>query len=336
MITEILLLILGLILLVKGADFFVKAAATIAKKLGISHLVIGLTLVALGTSIPELASSVVASLKNSPGLVIGNVVGSNIANVCLIGGIAAIIANIKTNEKMLKRDGYIMLIVSFLVLIFALNMTITWIESIIFLLLYIAYTTFLFDINPKTKKKYHWDEFIRYFFTLRYLITIRNMFNNKNKRKQKRPALFKDFLIIIISGAAVIYGAKFFIESAIFFAKLFNVSDTLIGISLVAIGTSLPELAVSVSAAIKGYGNIVIGNIIGSNITNILLILGVSGLIIPITIVKTTLILIIPFMILSSIYLLIFLKSNWEIRRIEGVIFLIVYILFITISCFAL
>ena len=343
MLTNFLILILGLVLLVKSADFFVKSAASIAKKFGVSEFVIGLTLVALGTSVPELASSIVASFKNASGLVVGNVIGSNIANIGLIIGIAAGFMIIKTKVGMLKRDGYIMLFATALFLLFIFNGTISKLESIILLLFYIAYVLFLFEKRPEYKVKYHFKEFLDYFWNFRYLVTMKSkIVSNFNKKKlsslQKKQlkrlfkaALLKDVLIMIISGFGIVIGAKLLVEKAIFFANLFQIPETLIGISLIAIGTSLPELTVTISAIRKGYGTLAVGNIIGSNIANILLIIGVSGLIFPITIIKSTLYLSAPFMILMSILLLIFIKSNWELRRIEGLIFIILYVVFMII-----
>ena len=293
---NIFLFILGLVFLVGGAEYFIKSAASIAKKLGISEFIIGLTLVALGTSIPELASSIAASIKNASGIIIGNVIGSNIANIGLIIGIAATIAVIKTKKQMVRRDGYIMLFAAGLFYIFIINGVLSRIEAGILLLLYVAYIAFLIEEQPEFEE-YHFGHFLRYFFGFQYLITIRSrIFGSKDKNKitpkEKkevkelfRAGLIKDFLIVIIAGFAVVIGANYLIESAVFFANLFNIPENLIGLSLIAIGTSLPELFVSITAARKGYGNIAVGNIIGSNIANIFLVLGVSGLILPLAII---------------------------------------------------
>ena len=138
-------------------------------------------------------------------------------------------------------------------------------------------------------------------------------------------------LITVLSGAAVVFGAKYLVQEAIFFANLLNIPENIIGLSLIAIGTSLPELFISVSAALKGYGNIAVGNIIGSNIANIFLVIGVSGLISPIEIIKSTIYYTAPFMIFMSILLLVFIRSQWKIRRIEGTIFLILYTIFMVL-----
>ncbi len=343
-----LLFTLGLVLLVLGADYFIKAAASIAKKLGISGFIIGLTLVALGTSIPELASSVAASIKNASGIVIGNVVGSNIANIGLIVGVAATIALIKTKKAMVWRDGLIMLFATGLFYIFMINGILSRIEAGILLLLYVAYMAFLIEEQPEFED-YHFGHFLTYFFRFQYLITIKSRifaplnkknhrkkpkFTSEQKRKEKelfKAGLIKDFLVVAIAGVAVVLGANYLIEAAIFFANLLNISDTVIGLSLVALGTSLPELSVSITAARKGYGNIAVGNIIGSNIANIFLVIGVSGLILPLSIIKSTIYYTAPFMIFMSILLLFFIRSKWRIRKIEGTVFLILYAVFITL-----
>src|SRR3989338_2051112 len=340
-ITEILLFALGLILLLKGSDFFVKAATSIAKRLGVSEFVIGLTLVAVGTSIPEFAASIAASVKHESGLIMGNIVGSNIANIGLILGLVASFSVLKVRKKMLDRDGYIMLFAALLFFFFIINKNISRIEAIIFLLFYLAYVFFLFGIKAKGRGKYHFREFINYFLKLEYLAKIRDEMASGLKNAKKisfrerkklmelfKAALVKDFLVLVISLAAIIIGAKYLVEEAIFFADLLSISSTFIGISLIAVGTSLPELSVSISAAKKGYDNIVVGNIIGSNIANIFLIIGVSGLISPLSVAKATVAYTAPFMFFTSILFLVLIRRKWRIGRIEGIALLALYALF--------
>ncbi len=347
MLLNIILFILGFVFLIGGSEFFVKAAASIAKRLGVSEFVIGLTVVALGTSIPELASSIVASLKHESGVVIGNIVGSNIANIGLIIGITAVFMMIKTKEGMLKRDGYIMLFAALLFFVFILNGILSRLEAVILLLFYFAYLFFLFEVKHDDKTKTHFRDFIDYFFKFKYLTTIKSKIisgldnkkdvSNKEKKEIKelfKAGLIKDFLILAISLVFVIYGAKYVVDEAVFFAGLFNISTNLISITLIAVGTSLPELMVSISATRRGHGDITLGNIIGSNITNIFLIIGVSGLIYPLSIIKTTLYFTAPFMIFISILLLFFVWRNWEIRRIEGIILLVLYLIFLILLFF--
>lgn len=340
MFIDIFIFAAGLFFLVKGADYFVEAAASIAKKLGVSELIIGLTLVALGTSIPELASSVVASIKGHTGLIIGNVVGSNIANIGLIVGVAATIAVIMTNRQMLNRDGYIMIFASILFYIAILNGVVSAWEAAIFLLLYIAYMIFLLEVTPETKDQFHFASFIRYFFRFGYIMTIKSKLlagkqkadipdpQQKEVKRLFRAGLFKDFVLLTVSGITVVFGAKYLVDGAIFFARTLNLPDTIVGISIVALGTSLPELSVSITAARKGYGNIAVGNVIGSNIANIFLVLGVTGLIVPLKVIEKTITFNAPFMLLMSVLLLLFIRSRWTIRRVEGAAFLVLYTAF--------
>lgn len=347
MIINILLFLFGLALLVKGADFFVKSASSIAKRLGVSEFIIGLTLVSLGTSIPELASAITSSIKHASGLVIGNVTGANIANIGLIIGIAAIFTVIKTREDMVKRDGYLMLLAVFLFFIFIMNRNIARSEGVVFLIFYFSYMLFLFKGKHNKKVKEQFREFIRYFLQFQYITTIRSRiittYRNKrkvkikNKKKVKRIftlSLIKDFMILIASGAVIVFGVRFFINEAIFFAQYFNVSEAIIGITIMSIGTTLPELSVSITAARKGHGNIALGNIIGSCITNIFLIVGIASIIHPLDVSTFSLYYAAPFMILMTLLFLLFLRTKWRIKRIEGITLLSLYIIFMFLVFF--
>ena len=334
-----LILLLGLVFLVKGSDYFVKAASTIAKKLGVSEFVIGLTLVAVGTSIPELASSIVASIQQASGIVIGNIVGSNIVNIGLIVGVAAFLSPMKTEVEMLKRDGYIMLFAAVLFFVFALNGELSMIESGIFVLLYVAYVFFLFEEAEKYEGKLHFKEFITYFFKFKYINSAVQKINGNRNRKsgsgnengRLEGGFGKDILTLVLSCTAIVIGAKYFVDESIFFAELFGVPDTIIGTTLVAVGTSLPELVVTVSAARKGYGSIALGNIIGSNITNIFMILGLSGLLYPIAVAEISLFFTTPVMIIISLILLVFISTGWEIKKWEGIALMAFYAAFLVV-----
>lgn len=348
MFSNVAIMLIGLIFLVKGSDLFVSSASSIAKRFGISEFIIGLTLVAVGTSIPELASSIAASLSGSSGIVIGNVVGSNIANIALIVGCAAIISVVKTESDMLRRDGYIMVFASTLFLLFAFDLLLSRAEAVILVLFYIAYVFFLFEDKSKFEGNSYFREFIHYFVKFKYVGSmsqrVRNGINDYNldkgkttdsgdrkteEKKKELTGIYKDLLILILSGVAVIFGARYFVAEAIFFAELFQLPDTLIGVTLVAVGTSLPELMVTISASRKGYGNIAIGNVIGSNITNIFLVLGFSALVFPLEIAAMSIMFTIPFMIIISIVFLWFINTHWEIRRIEGISLIVLYVIFL-------
>ncbi|MFH0752242.1 MAG: calcium/sodium antiporter [archaeon] len=356
MIIEIILFILGLILLVKGSDFFVKSAATLAKRLGISEFIIGMTLVALGTSLPELASGIAASLKQNSGLILGNIVGSNLENTGLIIGIGAIMMNgIRTKKKLMKRDGYIMVAVGILFLIFIINKTLGRWEAAIFLLIYCTYTIYLLQAKVPTREKEPFMDFIKYFFKLQYLTTIRSRvmtdikhieegLNHTKKKVTKSEAkqitnlftasLIKDLLIMAISGVAIYFGAKYLILEAVYFANLLKVPTTLIGLTVVSLGTTLPELSVTISAARKKYGGIIIGNLLGSNITNILLILGVSAMIHPLAVMKETLNIAVPLMVAMSILLMVLMRHKWELTRTNGITLIGFYIISLAIMFF--
>ena len=385
---NVLIFVGGLLLLVKGADLFVRSSSWIAEKFGVSEFIIGLTLVSIGTSVPELASSLTASFEHASGIVIGNVLGSNIANIGLVVSTAALLSNVRTEELMLRRDGYIMLFSAFLFLLFVLDFRISRIEALIFLLLYVAYLLFLLDKVKKHEEDIYFKDFMNYFFKFEYLFDlktriesgvrgrieekrikekvtesseeterrtkaeeeigaknktgneirtdaeirtgneIRTETENEIENEVKNPSessLLKELIKLVAGVLAIIVGARYFIEQSIFFALLLEVPETLIGISLVAIGTSLPELMVTVSAARSGYASIALGNVIGSNITNTLLILGCSGLVHPLTVTKISVYYIAPFMLFISLLLLLFIRTGWRVKRFEGLILFLLY-----------
>jgi cation:H+ antiporter len=335
MILELSLLIVGLILLVIGSDKFVDSSSRIAKKLGVSDFIIGLTLIAVGTSLPELAAAIASALKGSSGLIVGNLVGSNIANIGLIVGICALIGAIKTHEIMLKRDGYIMLFVSGVFALLAINGVINYIEGLILLTVYLVYVLFLIESKKIIKTKFHFKEFITYFLRFKFIETLLNLSKNNSKKKPvEKKGLAKEFIISAISLAALIYGAKLLINYSLYFSSELGISETFIGLALVAIGTSLPELAVSVSAIRKGFNEILIGNIIGSNIANISLVFGISALIVPVQIAASSLYYLIPAMLIFSVLFLVFIKKEWKINRSRGIILLALYLLFLLFAGF--
>jgi cation:H+ antiporter len=335
--TEAVLLSIGILLLVKGSDFFVRSAVSIAKELGVSEFVIGLTLVAVGTSIPEVGASIAASIKHQSGIVIGNVLGSNIANINLIIGIIAVLWVLKTDRQMLERDGYIMLFAALLFYLFMLNGVISRIEGLVFLLLYGAYVIFIVETRSKRDQVYNFKDFVIYFFQFRYLRTTGKTFSQNNDARKKdtghglrltRP-LAKNLITVVVSTGVIWYGANLLVEAALFFADLFHLPKTVIGLSLIALGTSLPELGVTLAAAKKGLGNIVVGNIIGSNIVNIFLIIGISSIISPLAITQATMLTAAPFMIAMTVLFLVFIRSRWQLERIEAILFLLLYGVFL-------
>jgi cation:H+ antiporter len=348
---KILLFGAGLLLLVKGADYFVKAAASLAKKLGVAELVIGLTLVSLGTSVPELASSIAAAFKGQGSLVVGMVIGSNVANMLLIAGIAAVFVAIGTKREMIERDGFIMLATTALFCVFAWNGTFSRLEAAAMLLVYVAYTLFLFTTKAGLEKQYGFRQFLNYLFRFQYILTIKDGVRAGLSRRKTAKAtavvekkierafqegIVKDLLVMLAGGTAIAFGADLFIGAAVYFAEILKVPSVVVGASVVSFGTTLPEMSVTVSAARKGYGNIALGNVIGSCITNAGLIIGVSGLIRPLGAARAGLPLLLSFLLFACLLLLVLIRSAWRIRRWEGAILLVFYATYAALLYFAL
>ncbi|MBR3824036.1 MAG: calcium/sodium antiporter [Lachnospiraceae bacterium] len=256
-ILEILLLVVGFAMLVKGADWFVEGAAGIASKFGIPQLVVGLTIVAMGTSAPEAAVSITAALKGTADIAVGNVVGSNILNVLVILGLTGLITSVAVQKSTLFIEIPYMLVVTGVLLgMGMLGNSINLTEGIILWAMFILYLAYLFVLAKKGK--------------------------SEEEAKEARP-LWKLLLFALIGGVVVVWGSNIAVDSATAIAQIIGLSEKFIGLTIVALGTSLPELVTSVTAARKGNADIAIGNIVGSNIFNILFVLGTSALIIPIT-----------------------------------------------------
>ncbi len=338
MLQETAIFVLSLFFLVKASDIFVKSAARAAEKLGISEFVIGLTLVALGTSVPELAAGIYASIRDSTGLVVGNVIGSNLANIGIVIGTCALIASIKTKEEMLIRDGYIMMFITTVFFLMMLWGRIGRLSSAVLFLLYLSYLVFVLETRAKTRDEYHFRSFIPYFFRFGYIAAIhRRIIHEIQGAKDMRKARIHDFfeeeshidlLFVIASGIVIVLSAKYFVTEALFFARAFHVPEAFIGVTIVAFGTILPELSVSIVAVRKGFGNLAVGNIIGSNIANIGLVAGTAGMITPLFISTFSMVILGPVLLLLTAMLLLFIKSRWRIHRAEGAIFVATYAVF--------
>ena len=294
--------IAGLVLLYYGAEFLVKGGSAIALKLKISPLVIGLTLVAYATSAPELVVSTDAALKGLGDVSIGNIVGSNICNIALILGLCALISPLKVNEKLLKTDIRLMIASAAALLgCYALNSGVNRIEAAVFLTGCIVYTVWSIRASRKANTE------------------------SAAEIPEIRCGILAAVLMAAGGLAALAGGAKLFVNSAIDLARWCGVSDAVIGLTVVAVGTSLPELATSVVAAIRKEQDIAIGNVVGSNIFNVLAILGIAPLIAPIRtqdISYTDMIL----MAALSILLYPLMKTGMKISRKEGAFLLAVYI----------
>ena len=252
---QILLLAVGFFMLMKGADWFVEGSAGIAEKMGIPQLVIGLTIVAMGTSAPEAAVSINASLKGNAGIAIGNVLGSNILNILIILGISAVLETMAIQRSTFCYEIPFMIFVT--VILIVLGMTgeyVTRVEGIILWVLFIVYLLYLFRLAKK---------------------------GTEEEGTEERP-IWKLFIFMVLGGVLVVWGSDVTVDSATAIAQAIGLSERFIGLTIVALGTSLPELVTSVVAARRGNADIAIGNIVGSNIFNILFVIGTAAIIAPV------------------------------------------------------
>ncbi|MNF33332.1 Inner membrane protein YrbG [compost metagenome] len=305
-------LIAGLVLLVAGAEVLVRGAAKLAAQFGIPPLVIGLTVVAFGTSAPETAVSVQAALDGSGDLAIGNVVGSNIANVLLILGLTALIAPLIVSRQLIRLDVPIMIGASLLTLALAWDGTLDRLDGAILFAGIVAYTGFLI-ISSRKEKAAEDDEFSKEF----------------GLNEPVKPYAWAINLALIVVGLILLVsGSNFLVEGAVSLARALGLSELIIGLTVVAVGTSLPELATSILAAIRGERDIAVGNIVGSNIFNLLCVLGLAALVspLPVSVSPNALAFDFPVMIAVAVACLPIFFAGYRINRWEGLLFLAYYL----------
>jgi len=304
----VILLLLGLILLFIGAEGLIRGSSALALRFGISPLVVGLTVVAFGTSSPELVVSINSSLEGNGGIALGNIIGSNICNIALILGTSALIKPLIVQAQVVKREIPIMIAVSILLFILSLNNEISRLEGLIFFAGIIVYIIISIYLSKKEKNSEVKKEF------------------EKNITKQTRK-LWKSVVFVIAGLGLLAVGAKIFVDGAVAAAERMGVSQVVIGLTIVAIGTSLPELITSVVAAFKNEADIAIGNIVGSNVFNILSILGVTAIINPVSTSDAGLI-DFSLMLLTAILLLPLSWSGYKLSRWEGGFFFAGYVIY--------
>ncbi|MEO1791686.1 MAG: calcium/sodium antiporter [Cyanobacteria bacterium J06629_19] len=307
-------LVVGFVLLVGGAEFLVKGASKLAATIGVSPLVIGLTVVAFGTSAPELAVSLNASLHGQADISLGNVVGSNICNILLILGISSLIAPLVVAQQLVRLDVPIMIGVSALLMLFGLDGQINRSDGVVLFLGGLAYTIFLLYQSRKEKDQGVLDEYVN--FGKRSLSAKETMIN----------------LVAFAGGSALlVVGSQLLVTSAVAIATTLGASPLIIGLTIIAFGTSLPELATSVMASIRGERDIAVGNVIGSNIFNILVVLGLTSAVSEtgINIAKSALTFDIPIMLAVAVMCLPIFFTDNEVSRREGVLLLLYYLLYI-------
>lgn len=311
---EYVWLILGFVLLIKGADWFVDGASALSKKFGIPSVVIGLTVVAFGTSMPEASVSISAALSQSSGISIGNVVGSNLFNLLVVAGASAVFCPIRVDKSIIKKD-----------MPFSFIITLA--------LLFLSFSVFP-SSTPDNVISRADGMILLLFFAIFMFYTIRTALSSPSAQEdenKKNMPLWQQLLFIAIGLAGIVIGGDRTVEGAKVIASNFGMSDSLIGLTIVAIGTSLPELVTSIVAARKGESDIAIGNVIGSNIFNILLVLGLSSVITPIVINPADVInsmYDIILVALATLLVYIPIVKTKKISRPVGAVMLIAYIIY--------
>lgn len=301
---QVVLLIFGIVVILKSADWLTNGAVGLATKLGISQIVIGLTIVAIGTSMPEFFVSIVSAIKETPDLAVGNIVGSNIFNVLLIVGVAATVAPIAIQRATVRRDIPIAIVASIMLTFMMLDDNISRIDALI---LFAAFIAFIW-------------------------ITLRNSKNDTNEKDastEKVIPTWKSVLFIIFGLVGLVLGSNIFVDNASSLAHGWGISDAIIGLTIVAGGTSLPELATSAVAARKGDSGIAIGNVLGSNVFNILMILGLTGIISPMHIQNITYI-DMAVMVISMALFWLFSFTKLRVERWEGCVLIACFLGYIT------
>lgn len=336
---NIVLLVLGVIIVLKGADWLTDGAVNIATRFGVSQMVIGLTIVAMGTSMPEFCVSMVSALKGTPDLAVGNVVGSNTLNTLLIVGCSALVAPIMVKRSSVKRDIPFAVVASLLMLLFCLDGAIGRVDAAVF---FAGFCLFMFVTlkYAKTTEEHAATVATSSAATTTAISetsTSQASSSEASSSETSAPkasqasgtSMLKAVVMLVVGLLCLIAGSNMFVDNASFVASSLGVSDAVIGLTIVAGGTSLPELATSMVSAKKGNSDIAIGNVIGSNVFNILMIIGITGLVKPMHIAGiTTLDLIM--MLASMLLMWFFCRTTYKVKRWEGAVLTIVYLAYLT------
>lgn len=313
-----IILVIGFVLLIKGADFFVEGSSSVAKTFNVPSLIIGMTIVAMGTSLPELAVSVTASMTGNNTLAVSNVAGSNIFNLMVVCGACALFTPLTIEKNtLLKEFPFSIICAGLLVVLGFLGMSLGRVDGIIFLVIFMVYLLWMISSakqarNAEDKLEKEEEEFV--------------------EEEIKILPMWKCLLFIVGGMIAIKFGGDFVVDGASAIAAGFGLSQTLIGLTIVALGTSLPELVTSIVAARKDEVDMALGNVIGSNIFNILLILGVAAAISPITFLMENIIDIV-ILIVMSLVVWIFAWTSKEINRKEGIMMLLMYAVYMVYIC---
>lgn len=314
----ILFLVIGFVFLVKGADIFVEGSSSIAKKFKVPSIIIGLTIVAMGTSLPEAAVSVTASIADKNALAVSNVIGSNIFNLMMVIGVCAIMTPVAVNKATLKRDFPFSVICAILLLVLGLigPMSLGHADGVIFLILFAGFIGLMIRSAMKASKEGN-------------AVASEEI---EAAEEIKIMPVWKSLLFIVIGAVGIILGGDVVVDSASNIAAKFGMSQTLIGLTIVSVGTSLPELVTSIVAARKNEVDMALGNAIGSNVFNILFVLGIAGAISPMAFLNENVIDIVILLVFSLIVWL-FAWTKKEIKRGEGLIMVLLYVLYVVYIC---
>lgn len=305
---QVILLTVGFVMLMKGADWFVEGASNIADRFGIPQLVIGLTIVAMGTSAPEAAVSISAALQQSAGITIGNVVGSNIMNILLILGLTSVIAVIAVQKSTIKAEIPFLIGISFLLPILGLvDGIVGRMDGVILWLLFILYLFYLFRMAKKGQENKE------------DAIDLEEM-----PQMDENAPMWKMVFMIVVGAGLIIWGADIAVDAATVIAQIFGMSDRLIGLTIVAFGTSLPELITSVTAAVRGKADIAVGNIVGSNVFNLLFVVGTTALITPVQFASNFLVDSVV-AAAAAVLLLVAVRKKSRLSRVGGITMLVSY-----------
>lgn len=294
-------LAVGFVLLIFGGDLLVRGATTTAERMGVSPLMIGLTLVALGTSAPELVTSLTAAFRDSPGIAVGNVVGSNIANILLILGVTAVLTPLMVDKRAFRRDGLVLVLATLLTVVVVLTGQLSSWLGWIMLAALVAYTLWAY----MTERRTHDAEAVRH--------------EHRAEEAHKAPPNIFLALGLALAGIGLtVTGASILVDGAVEVAGQLGVSDAVIGLTVVAVGTSLPELGASVIAAVRRQADIALGNVIGSNIYNMLFILGATAVVKPIPVPAEIARVDVWVMLAATLALVLIVRGGWRISRWEG------------------
>lgn len=315
----VFVLIIGFVLLIKGADFFVEGASSVAKMLKVPSLIIGMTIVAMGTSLPETSVSIAASMNNQNTLAVSNVVGSNIFNLMVVLGVCAVITELKVSKDVLKRDYPFSVLCAILLLVAGvIGMTLGRMDGIIFLVIFAVFIFYLIKSALDARKSGEISE------------KEREM--NEEMEEMEDLPVWKCILYIVGGAIAIKYGGDWVVDSASVMATSFGISATLVGLTICSVGTSLPELVTSIVAARKNELDMAVGNVVGSNVFNILMVLGIAATVSPIAFLTENIIDIVVLLVFSLITWVLCVTQK-KLSKKEGILMLVLYTIYLVYIC---